>query len=168
MPNGTRGFWAGADLGQNFSIGSSVQTQLIRYDITKGKASLNSQGIGGGVTLRYYNDGWMAPTTLKNGHLDRTAPRDIRNIRTECRATTWSAKTPEEDLKKGKIAFPLVSVTLGAFAGKTEDSQDLSFQPALIIGLFRDLLNFGVGVNASGPDRGHTFLMLGLGTGFNF
>src|SRR5438876_1232526 len=61
VPEGARGFWAGADFGKNFSIGSSVQTQLIRYDITKGKASLNSQGIGGGITLRYYNDGWMAP-----------------------------------------------------------------------------------------------------------
>lgn len=45
----------------------------------------------------------------------------------------------EEDLKNGKIAFPLVSLTLGAFAGKTEDSQDLRFQPALIVGLFRPL-----------------------------
>ncbi len=59
VPEGARGFWAGADFGKNFSIGSSVQTQLIRYDITKGKASLNSQGIGGGITLRYYNDGWL-------------------------------------------------------------------------------------------------------------
>ena len=65
VPKGARGFWAGADLSPNFSIGSSVQTQLIRYNITKGKASLNSQGIGGGITLRYYSNGWMAPTALK-------------------------------------------------------------------------------------------------------
>lgn len=159
VPANARGFWGGGDIGSNWSIGNSVAVQMIRYNITKGTASLNSQGLGTGITLRYYPDDWMA-------EVDKT--RDIRRIKPECRASTFSAKTLAENLQEGKIAFPFWSVSAMAFVSKFENTDQLSIQPVLLFGIYRDLLNIGIGFNATGPDKGNTFLMLGFGTGFNF
>lgn len=154
-----RGFWSGGDAGSNWSIGNTVVAQMVRYNITKGTASLNSQGLGGGITLRYYPSDWMAAVD---------GVHDIRRIKPECRATSFSAKTLSESIANGKIAFSFLSVSAAAFVSKSENTDALSIQPTLLLGIYRDLVNLGVGFNATGPDRGNTFLMLGFGTGFNF
>lgn len=159
VPNNARGFWGGGDLGKNWSIGNTVAAQLVRYNITKGSASLNSQGLGAGLTLRYYPSDWMA-------EVDHT--HDIRRIKPECRATTFSAKTLADSLTEGKIAFPFISISAAAFVSKQENTDQLGIQPTLLFGIYRDLINVGVGFNATGPNKGNAFLMLGFGTGFNF
>ncbi len=156
-----RGFWSGGDINENWSLGNDVSTQLMRYNFTKGKASLNTQGFGFGFTARYYRDDWMAD-------VDGDGKKDIRRIKPECRATSFSAKTLSEDLKAGKIAFPFFSVSPTLFVAKPEDKDNLSIQPALVIGIFRDIVKFGVGFNATKPDRGNVFMLLGFGVGFNF
>ncbi len=154
-----RGFWGGGDVGSNWSIGNTVAAQMVRYNITKGSASLNSQGLGAGLTLRYYPSDWMAEVD---------SARDIRRIKPECRATTFSAKTLAESLTEGKIAFPFISISAAAFVSKQENTDQLGIQPTLLLGIYRDLINVGIGFNATGPDKGNVFLTLGFGTGFNF
>lgn len=159
IPQNARGFWGGGDLGKNWSVGNTVAAQMIRYNITKGRASLNSQGLGAGLTLRYYPSDWMAE--IDGAH-------DIRRVKPECRATTFSAKTLSESLTEGKIAFPFISISASAFVSKQENTDQIGIQPTLLLGIYRDLINVGVGFNATGPDKGNVFLTLGFGTGFNF
>ncbi len=159
VPENARGFWGGGDIGKNWSVGNIVAAQMVRYNLTKGSASLNSQGLGGGLTFRYYPSDWMA-------EVDHN--RDIRRIKPECRATTFSAKTLADSLTEGKLAFPFLSISATAFVAKLENTEQISIQPTLLFGIYRDLVNIGIGFNATGPDKGNTFLMLGFGTGFNF
>ena len=157
-PEGARGLLA-ADLGSNISVGASVTAQLIRYNITSGKASVNTPGLGAGIAFRYYPDSWMAEIDGRH---------DIRRIKPDCRATTFDAPTLEEDPEKGKIAFPLFSISPTVFLSKSEGSSDLSVQPTLVIGLFRDLISLGVGFNLTEPDAGDVFILFGIGAGFKF
>jgi len=146
------------NLDKNWTVGVSATAQLIRYNLSSKKASVNTPGLGAGVNFRYYPEGWMAPD----------GPKDIRRIKAECRATTFDAPTLDDDTEKGKLAFPLLSISPTLFVSKTEDSPDISLQPALVLGLFRDLVSVGIGFNLTKPNRGDTFLLIGLGIGFKF
>lgn len=63
---------------------------------------------------------------------------------------------------------PLFSITPTIYASKLETADDLSVQPAILIGAFRDLLSVGAGFNLTGPSKGHAFLLFSIGLGFKF
>ena len=153
---------AAGDLSSNISVGPTLTTQLVRYNLATEKASFNARGIGVGAAFRFYNDNDMDASP-------GTTIRDIRRIKPECRATTLS--TFEGDQSQYK-ASSWLSISPVIFAS-VEESQgnaanDLSVQPAIVFGFLRDLINFGVGWNLAGPNRGQAFLLMGIGTGFKF
>ncbi len=146
-------------LTKNITVGGAVIAKLFQYNLKTKKASVNAEGVGAGVTFRVYPNTSMTPFD------------DIRKITSDCRATTFDAKLLMEDLDKGKVAFPLISVTPAIFASKAADKSDVSVQPAILVGFFRDLINFGIGFNLAGAprkDKGQVFVLVGMGYGFNF
>ena len=70
--------------------------------------------------------------------------------------------------KEGALAFPLFSLSPPLFVSQAADADQLSVQPALVVGLVRDIINIGVGYNLTRPEAGRFFLLLGLGVGFKF
>lgn len=138
--------------GGEWSVGTAIQAQAIRYDFAKKQAGFNN-GLGAGASFRYYKD---AKTPSGNIPVSR--------IRQECRASTFRIKN------ENTIASPLFSITPTVFASKLDDSSDLVIQPAVMVGFFEDILNVGVGFNLTGrPDEvGNVFLLMSLGMGFQF
>ena len=150
-----------AVLDNNVTVGMTATAQLLRFNLSSGKASVNTPGLGAGVAFRYYPDGWIENGTTKK-------PKDIRYIRSDCRATTFDALTFEENPEKARVAFPLVSIIPTVFVSKDEKTSEVTVDPALVAGFFRDIVTVGVGVKTTGPDRGKPFLLFGLGAGFKF
>jgi hypothetical protein len=70
-----------------------------------------------------------------------------------------------DDPKQGKIAYSLFSITPTIYASQ-DQAEEFSVQPALLVGVFRDLFNFGVGFNLTGPDKGNVFLLFSMGANF--
>lgn len=169
VPGAGVGIWGGGDISSNWSFGTTATARLFQYNFTKGSGSVNAEGLGIGIAARYYPDSWMTTTKVKaDGKVDETGDKDLRKIRPECRATSFSAKTLSESLVDGKLAFPAVTFSATAFFSKAQGRDELNFAPAFIVGFMRDIIQVGFGYNATGPDRKSTFLILGFGSGFNF
>lgn len=159
-----------AALNEMWTVGASVTAQLARYNLSTEKASINEVGLGAGIALRYYPKGWM-DVAVPEGVTDPKEIdklKDIRRIKPDCRASTFEAATLDADPQKGKIAFPLFSISPTVFIAKQEDSSEVSVQPALVVGFVRDIVSVGVGFNLTGPGRGDVFILFGLGAGFRF
>jgi hypothetical protein len=159
-----------AALNEMWTVGASVTAQLARYNLSTEKASINEVGLGAGIALRYYPKGWM-DVAIPEGMTDPKKIdelKDIRRIKPDCRASTFEAATLDADPQKGKIAFPLFSISPTVFIAKQEDSSDVSVQPALVVGFVRDIVSIGIGFNLTGPGRGDVFILFGLGAGFRF
>jgi hypothetical protein len=143
------------DLGDNWSVGPGVSAQLLKYDLASKQVSFN-RSIGVGASFRYFSAIEINGEKLK-----------VSDIKPECRATSFSASDVFDDATNGKLIANLFSITPTLYATQAENS-DLSVQPAILLGLFRDILNFGTGFNLTGPDKGHAFLLFSIGSGFNF
>ena len=135
------------DIGDHWSVGSHVSTQVLKYDLASKKIG-SAENLGMGLAFRYYND-------------------EISAIKPECRATTTDAKTLDEDPKNGKIRFALFSINPTIYYSKPLSGSDANTQPAIVLSFLNDLVSFGFGFNLTGADKGHTFMLLSLGVGFN-
>lgn len=147
------GFWEG-----QWSVGPAVSTQLVKYDMAKKQAGFNTS-VGAGVSFRFYRN-----ITIRDAE---GAPKDqisISQIKRECRQTSFGSA------QKSYLASPMFSITPTLYATKPTNEGDLSVQPALLLGLFEDILNVGVGFNLTGSaaEKGHVFLLMSIGTGFSF
>ncbi len=135
------------DFRDNWSAGTHLSTQVLKYDLAAKKAS-SAENLGMGIAIRYYNE-------------------KVSDIKSECRATTFDAKNVDEDPDKGKIRFALFSINPTVFYSKPQNSSDFNTQPALVFSFLNDLVSFGLGFNMTGADKGHVFVLLSLGAGFN-
>nr|MBI3611855.1 hypothetical protein [Nitrospirota bacterium] len=135
------------DLGDNWSVGSHVSTQVLKYDLASKKVG-SAENLGMGLAFRYYKEG-------------------VSDIKPECRAITTDAKTLDEDPKNGKIRFALFSINPTIYYSKPQNGSDANTQPAVVLSFLNDLVSFGFGFNLTGADKGHTFMLLSLGVGFN-
>ena len=85
------------DLGSRWSVRPAASVQIIKYDLASKKVSIN-KSLGAGASFHFYSDSDLS--------IDGTQLR-IKDIKPECRATTFSAKDIHEDPKEGKIAYSL-------------------------------------------------------------
>lgn len=162
----------------NWSVGTAVSTQVVKYTFGTKKASMNT-GVGAGVAFRYYGDSPIGDSEeAKNlgfteadlKKLNKYKKDDgqyklpVYKVSPECRATTgdWGKE------RTAKVASSIVSITPTVYASKLDNQTDLSVQPALLIGFFDDIINIGPGFNLTGQDKGKVFLLLSLGYGFKF
>lgn len=138
--------------GGEWSVGTALQAQAIRYDFAKKQAGFNN-GVGAGASLRFYKD-----VKTPSGNIP------VSRIKQDCRASTFRLKN------ENTIAAPLLSITPTIFASKLDDTSDLIVQPAIMLGFFEDILNVGVGFNLTGrpAEVGNVFLLMSLGMGFQF
>jgi hypothetical protein len=136
-----------------WSVGTAVQAQAIRYDFAKKQAGFNN-GLGAGASFRYYRDVDIGS--------EKNVP--VSRIKQDCRASTFRLKN------ENTVAAPLFSITPTIFVSKLDDTSDLIVQPALMLGFFEDILNVGVGFNLTGRqgEVGNVFLLMSLGMGFQF
>jgi hypothetical protein len=158
--NGLFGWGAG-----QWSVGPAVSTQLIKYDLAKKQAGFNTS-VGVGASFRFYEDIIIKdtdgkPIKDKNGKPEK--PVTISQVKRECRQTSFGDR-------KIYLAAPLFSITPTLYVTKPTDQGDLAVQPALLVGFFEDILNFGVGFNLTGPpgEKGNVFLLMSIGAGFSF
>lgn len=155
--------------GGEWSAGTAVLGQLLKYDFSSKKAGLNT-GLGAGASLRFYKDKQIKttePEVLKHGTYDTKAGSvqvPVSQIRSECRATSFRF------ISDNTVTAPLFSITPALFASKQVDSSDLAVQPALMVGFLQDLINIGVGFNLTGRqgEVGRVFLLMSVGVGFQF
>lgn len=143
------------DLGESWSVGPAVSAQLLKYDLASKQVSFN-RSVGLGASFRYYQATEIGKEKLK-----------VADVKSECRATTFTAADIFEDPKNGKLISNNFSITPTIYATQAENS-DLSVQPAILVGFFRDIINLGAGFNLTGPDRGHVFLLFSIGAGFDW
>lgn len=138
-----------------WTVGLAAQAQALKYDFATKKAGINS-GVGAGASFRFYQDIDVPGVGLK----------PISKIRTECRMSTW--KTQKETLLPK--ATPLFSITPVIYASQLTSEDDLAVEPAIMFGVFDDIINTGVGFNLTGKDGevGDVFLLLSIGAGFNW
>ncbi|MEO8324823.1 MAG: hypothetical protein ABI618_03170 [Nitrospirota bacterium] len=158
-----------------WSVGPSLNTQLIKYDFAKKKAGFNTS-IGIGASFRFY------PTILlKNIDPNKNEPPatkaddsvNISEIKAGCRQTSYGSgqgQNPKTKKNWDYYAAPLFSITPTLYATKPVADDDLSLQPAILLGFFEDILNMGVGFNLTGPsgEKGNVFILMGIGYGFKF
>jgi hypothetical protein len=138
--------------GGEWSVGTSLQAQTVRYDFAKKQAGFNN-GVGAGASFRFYKD-----VKTPSGNIP------VSRIKQECRASTFRLKN------ENTIAAPLFSITPTLFASKLDDTSDLIVQPAVMLGFFEDIINVGAGFNLTGRqgEVGNVFLLMSLGMGFQF
>lgn len=141
-----------------WSVGPAVSTQLIKYDMAKKQAGFNAS-VGAGASFRFYR-----PIRIKDRDGSLLQKVNIGQVRTECRQTSFGWD------RNSYKASPLFSITPTLYATKPTSAGDLAVQPAIVLGFFEDVLNFGVGFNLTGPpeEKGHVFLLMSIGTGFSF
>lgn len=141
-----------------WSVGPSVSTQLVKYDMAKKQAGFNTS-VGAGASFRFYRN--IAIRDEEGAEKDKVT---ISQVKQECRQTSFS------NAKKSYLAAPMFSITPTLYATKPTNSGELSVQPALLLGFFEDIVNFGVGFNLTGPagEKGNMFLLMSIGTGFSF
>lgn len=141
-----------------WSVGPTVSTQLIKYDMAKKQAGFNAS-VGAGASFRFYR-----PIRIKDRDGSLLQKVNIGQVRTECRQTSFGWD------RNSYRASPLFSITPTLYATKPTSAGDLAIQPAIVLGFFEDVLNFGVGFNLTGPpeEKGHVFLLMSIGTGFSF
>jgi hypothetical protein len=179
------------DLGNYWSVGATVSTQAVKYTFGTKQAS-SATTVGVGVAFRYFlpaplgtadaakklgfTDGDLTaikkikkPKDKDHGpfydETDETYSLPIGKVSTACRATTSDIGKDRTE----KLASSLLSITPTIYYAKQAgENNDLSVQPALLLGFFDDLISIGPGFNLTGPEKGKVFLVLSLGYGFKF
>jgi hypothetical protein len=175
----------------NWSVGMTASTPAAKYTFGT-KQTSSAIGLGAGVAFRYYGKSRLgneaaakdlgfadndlaAIRRLENGKYFRKAGEGtdaandtyflpLHKISTECRATTSDIGKDRTE----KLAAAVLSITPTIYYAKQANDNDLSIQPALLIGFFDDIINIGPGFNLSGPEKGKVFLVFSLGYGFKF
>lgn len=147
----------GGDFGSRWSVGPSVSTQLIKYDMAKRQAGFNTS-VGAGASFRFYRS-----VTIKDNN-GTTSEIGISQIRKECRQTSFGGD------RRSFLVGPLFSITPTLYATKSTTEGELTVEPALLFGFFEDIINFGAGFHLTGPpgEKGNVFLLMSIGTGFSF
>jgi hypothetical protein len=142
-----------------WSVGPAVSTQLVKYDLAKKQAGFNTS-IGAGASFRFYRSIDIKDETAGNV-VDTVF---VGQVRPECRQSSFGSD------RKSYRAAPMFSITPTLYATKPTSEGDLAVQPAILLGFFEDILNFGVGFNMTGPaaEKGHVFLLMSIGAGFDF
>lgn len=164
---------------ENWSVGTAVLTQLVRYNLATKKTSINTN-VGAGVAFRYYGTSPLGDenevsslgftkddiASIEKYKDDRTGMYrlPLYRIKSECRATTSDFGKE----RKEKLASSVFSITPTLYASKEEGVEDVSVQPAILVGFLDDIINIGTGFNLSGPQTGKMFLVFSLGYGFQF
>ncbi|TLY30299.1 MAG: hypothetical protein E6K63_02265 [Nitrospirae bacterium] len=161
---------------QNWSTGVTVSAQAIKYTFGTKKASSNTSA-GAGIAFRYYGNSPIGDEqeAKRLGFTDQDLQRmdkdkrgmytlPIYKIKPECRATT--SDIGRERTKK--LAGSIFSITPTVYYSKQENVDDLSIQPALLVGFLDDIISVGPGFNLTGPEKGKVFMVLSLGYGFKF
>lgn len=160
----------------HWGVSANATAQLIRYNITEGRASLSAPGLGLGISFRYYGNTDMRamPKPNPDGTYDNVdyskseeeinTYRELRRIKqnTDCLGTRWNDNITQ------KAAVHSFSLNPTLFVAKEENESKLALQPAFLVGFFRELLTVGFGVNMTGKDRGDVFMVLGLGSNLDF
>jgi hypothetical protein len=155
------------DIAQPFDVGPAVLAPLLRYNAYSTPPDKNgvrranhnvefNPGVGVGIAFRHYPRSWIAP-------FDK-----LSEVKSDCRASTFNAKTLKEDPTQGMVAFYDFSITPAIFATKPNTQGDLIVQTAILVGFFRDLVSIGVGYNVTSPDRGKFSVLATAGVGFKF
>lgn len=146
------------DKGQ-WSVGPAVSTQLIKYDFGKKRAGVNT-ALGAGASFRFYQ-----PIIIEDINSNPVGkPVYISDVKQACRQTSFGKNT------KGYLAAPLLSITPTLYVSEPVDQDDLSVQPAILLGFLEDILSVGVGFNLTGPsgEKGNVFMLMSIGAGFNW
>lgn len=182
------------DLGNYWSVGFTASTQAVKYTFSTKKAS-SAESLGAGVSFRLFGKsplgnadaaeklGFTKPDldaikklgkSKEKGRENEDGPfydsdtdnyyLPINKISTACRATTSDIGKDRTD----KLASSLLSITPTVYYAKQASQNDLSLQPALLLGFFDDIISIGPGFNLTGPEKGKVFLVLSLGYGFKF
>lgn len=172
------------DLGNYWSVGVTASTQAVKYTFGTKQAS-SAASAGAGVAFRYYGKSTLGTGEaakaigFEQKDLDAIKKLDggkfydqdtdtyalpISKISTACRATTSDIGKDRTE----KLASALFSITPTVYYVKQAAENDISLQPALLVGFFDDLISIGPGFNLTGPEKGKVFLVLSLGYGFKF
>ncbi len=173
-----------ASLGlENWSVGTTIATSVVRYDFSSKKAAL-ATGAGAGIAIRYYGKSLLGTReeAKRLGYTDETIttirkrlpsyisdPKGeiflpLSSIKPECRATTSDVGKERSQ----KLASSLFSITPIVYYSKQTTESDLSIQPAIMLGVLDDIISIGTGFNLTGQEKGKMFLLLSLGYGFKF
>lgn len=168
---------------ENWSVGTTIATSVVRYDFSSKKAAL-ATGAGAGIAIRYYGKSLLGTKdeAKRLGYTDETIAT-IRNhfpgyvsdakdevslplssIKPECRATTSDIGKERSQ----KLASSLFSITPIVYYSKQTTESDLNIQPAIMLGVLDDIISIGTGFNLTGQEKGKMFLLLSLGYGFKF
>jgi hypothetical protein len=141
----------------NWSVGPSISTQLLKYDLAKKQAGFNTS-VGAGASFRYYKD-----IEIKNEKGTTVDTVTVSKVRSECRQTSF-------DSRKAYLAAPFISITPTLYVTKPTNEGELSVQPAILLGFLEDIINVGVGWNLTGApgEKGNVFLLMSIGYGFAF
>lgn len=174
---------------ENWSVGTTIATSVVRYDFSSKKAAL-ATGAGAGIAIRYYGKTFLGDKRDQDGDLKRkrfspealelikeqygntygmrenkngvTVP--LASIAPECRANSSDIGKARTE----KLASSLFSIIPIVYYSKQTADTDLNVQPALMVGFLDDIVSIGTGFNLTGQEKGKMFLLLSLGYGFKF
>lgn len=168
---------------ENWSVGTTIATSVVRYDFSSKKAAL-ATGAGAGIAIRYYGKSLLGTKdeAKRLGYTDETIATirkhfpsyvsdakdevslPLSSIKPECRATTSDVGKERSQ----KLASSLFSITPIVYYSKQTTESDLNIQPAIMLGVLDDIISIGTGFNLTGQEKGKMFLLLSLGYGFKF
>jgi hypothetical protein len=180
----------------NWSVGSAISTQAVKYTFGTKKASSNVSA-GAGLAIRYYGKSPLgtgdAAAKLGFTKSDLDAIKQLEKPARQAgqpepesgkyydkETDTYylplhkiaaACRASTSDIGKDrdeKLAASIFSITPTIYYSKLDTASDLSLQPALLVGFFDDIISVGPGFNLTGPDKGKVFLVLSLGYGFKF
>jgi len=174
-----------ASLGlENWSVGTTLATSVVRYDFSSKKAAL-ATGAGAGIAIRYYGKTFLGSKgdadkqgfdsnareiiheQYGNGYAHpnkKGVDVPLASISPECRASTADIGKARTE----KLASSIFSITPIIYYSKQTTDTDLNIQPALMIGFLDDIISIGTGFNLTGQEKGKMFLLMSLGYGFKF
>lgn len=148
------------DLGDNWSVGSKATVALFRYNLATERSSFNEKSVGVGLSFRYYSD----------DQLESIGHTSIKNVPRACRARTEDLLDLSNPRKAGNLPQigSWISFSPTIFVSKAETDNDVSIQPALIVGLFNDILSVGTSYNLTGQGKGQWSILIGPSYGFQW
>jgi hypothetical protein len=148
------------DLGDNWSVGTKATLALFRYNLASERASFNEKSAGVGLSFRYYSD----------DQLNSIGHTSIKNVPQACRARTEDLLDFFRPTKAGLLPKigSWISLSPTLFVSKAENESDVSLQPAIIVGLFNDILSIGTSYNLTGTGKGQWSLLIGPSYGFQW
>lgn len=148
------------DLGDNWSVGTKATVALFRYNLATERSSFNEKSVGVGLSFRYYSD----------DQLESIGHTSIKNVPRACRARTEDLLDFSNPRKAGNLPKigSWISVSPTLFVSKAETDNDVSIQPALIVGFFNDILSVGTSYNLTGQGKGQWSILIGPSYGFQW